>query len=108
MSTAGLHTPKLDDLKCLFELVDGGSGLRWRESAGRERLAGKMAGTIYLTRSGHVYWRVGVGGKNHFIHRIVWAIANDQLPPEGVHVVHVNCNNLDNSPGNLRLATDTE
>lgn len=106
--------PPVEYLKECFELDSNcPSGLRWKErplhhfknenSQMRMNSAysGKPAGN--LGRTGR-YMSVGVGMKNFTAHIIVYAIYNDTNDiPEGMDVDHINRNNFDNSPENLRL-----
>lgn len=93
------------------------SGLRWKFRPKHlfkddhywkigNRLVGKRAGTI-ANCSGKKYWRVGIGGRSFYGHRIVWFLANGFDPCEKL-IDHRNINGLDNSISNLRLASNSE
>lgn len=93
------------------------SGLRWKFRPKHlfkddhywkigNRISGKQAGTI-ANCSGKKYWRVGIGGRSFYGHRIVWFLANGFDPGHRL-IDHKNLNGLDNSISNLRLASNSE
>jgi hypothetical protein len=75
------------------------TGLRWRVDHWKMK-AGEVAGCIKDT--GHCI--VNFYGKRLHVHRIVWAIYNQQDPGSRT-VDHIDRNPSNNSPLNLRLAT---
>lgn len=97
--------PDLDKLNDAFCLCDFDSGLMWRKRHGRI-VAGTRAGYLYTQiYCGKKYWITCLDWKQYPVHRIVWAIANNSIPPVDMEIDHVNGNGLDNSPANLRLVT---
>lgn len=100
--------PELGLLRGLFELTDGGSGLRWGVSKGTGK-AGRIAGNILTNpRTKKQYWMVGLNGKTYLAHRIVYALATGQLPSVNLQVDHRDGNGLNNCPTNLRLANHAQ
>ena len=64
---------------------------------------GKVAGS---PKDG--YLEVGIQGVSYRIHRVIWAIATGEWPPEDKDIDHVNGDRADNRWQNLRLATRSE
>lgn len=81
-----------------FEYRDG--GLFWRTG----QQAGKRAGSL----NSEGYRRIWFEGKNHRVHRLVWAFHHGALPAEGLHVDHINRIRDDNRIENLRVVTNAE
>jgi hypothetical protein len=53
------------------------------------------------------YQRLMINGQEHYVHRVVWALAND-ADPRDLDIDHVNGDPRNNHPSNLRLATRSE
>lgn len=65
----------------------------------------KPVGSVYLPAKNSMGYRVvGVDGKTHKLHRLVWQAFNGPIP-EGVDIDHVNGQKPDNRLENLRLAS---
>lgn len=94
--------PPLEFLREQFQLnVDEGTLTR-KKSVGQHK-AGTQAGT----RTIEGYYQMGIGGKRHLVHRVVFYMSTGQ-DPQGFHVDHINGDPSDNRPENLRIATQVE
>lgn len=78
-----------------FEYRDG--QLFWKKTAGTRGIKGQQAGK--LRKDG--YYDVGLKGKYYLVHRVIFGLFNDYLPP---FVDHVNHNPADNRIENLRAS----
>ena len=67
------------------------------------RYAGKRAGCL----GPDGYWAVRLFRKSHYIHRILYVMANGPIP-EGMQVDHIDHNRGNNCRSNFRLATNAE
>jgi len=84
-------------LKELFDYQDG--QLIWKINRGRLAKAGQVAG-FFNEKLGYI--RVGTGGKNHLLHRLIFMYHHGYLPE---FIDHINGNKVDNRIENLRPAT---
>lgn len=71
------------------------------------RYAGCVAGGELTCVNGKKYWKVCVDNIVYGTHRIVYALATGADPAE-MHIDHIDGNGQNNSPSNLRLATNAE
>jgi hypothetical protein len=94
--------PSLECLREHFDLNEADGTLTRKTSYGQYK-AGQVAGTRMLEG----YYQMGIGGKRHLVHRVVFYMATGQ-DPQGYHVDHINGDPSDNRPDNLRLATQVE
>jgi hypothetical protein len=85
----------------LFELTADGR-LIWRVTKGSRAKAGSVAGTTMVRG----YREVHIDGVRYYIHRIVFAMQNNRWPSGPVD--HESTNKLENSPSNLRDATNRQ
>lgn len=69
--------------------------LIWREARGSA-----AKGSIAGSKATHGYLSVGINGKNHYVHRIVWLLHHGYLPENEID--HINRNKADNRIENLR------
>lgn len=93
-------------VRSLFSYDAEEGRLRWKLRADRDagwnkRYAHKTAGT-----NAGGYWRIRVGKRFYFEHRLVWVFVYGVWPTDELD--HVNCIGLDNRIGNLRDATNAE
>lgn len=86
--------PSIDRLKELFT-IDEENGILLRKKSKR----GVPAGPVGCKNDR--YWRCAVDGKLYLVHRVIWALANEQDPGE-LEIDHINMNKHDNRPCNLR------
>lgn len=67
----------------------------------------KYAGRLAGSKGAAGYLRVNVQGKKHFVHRVVWVMANGEIPTN-MQIDHINHIRDDNRLQNLRLVTHQE
>lgn len=96
--------PPAEKLHELFELAPDGI-LRWKSKT--FPTARVNVGDEVGAHHSSGYKRVKIYGNFFFVHRIIWAMANNADPGDK-QVDHINQNKKDNSPGNLRLATNKQ
>ena len=77
--------------------------LYWTKSQGR-RKAGDRAGGV--CSDGYV--RVQVDGERVTVHRVIWVLEGNDLPPQGFVIDHIDGNAQNNHISNLRLATHAQ
>lgn len=94
--------PPVTELRELFR-IDDELGLVWKKKPSPKAHVkeGDVAGE--LGEAG--YRRVTIKGARYFAHRIVWALEFG-FDPGAMQIDHINRNPLDNTPKNLRLATN--
>lgn len=85
-------------LRTIFEYVDG--DLIWKVKKGRARVGDKVNG---LSLNG--YKRVGIDGKVYLVHRIIYAMFNNDFPER---IDHIDNNRSNNRIDNLRPSTARE
>lgn len=96
--------PSLERLREVFH-VDCEGRLYWKckprsgVNVSRSRIGEQ------ITRMGNGYFVVGIDGNVYRVHRIVWALFNDQ-DPGNFQVDHINGDKTDNRPSNLRLCSN--
>lgn len=78
---------------------DSPTGLIWKISRGKAK-SGSIAGSL----KGNGYYQVGLFGKNHPCHRVIWVLLKGDIP-KGCVIDHIDNNPLNNSIENLRLST---
>ena len=109
--------PSLEYLQECFEISsESPSGLIWKERPlnhfSLERIGKAMnnrfKGTAAGCRNGHGYFCVEFAGYKCVTHRIVYALFHLTTDFENLYVDHINRISEDNSPENLRLATDPQ
>ncbi|WP_137279306.1 HNH endonuclease [Pseudomonas rhizoryzae] len=94
----------LDELRERFYVDESSpSGLRYRTNKNQTK-AGAPAGSV--TQRG--YWRIIWSGRQYAVHRIVYALTHGADIPAGMLIDHINGDCSDNSPSNLRLATNAQ
>ena len=92
--------PSVDRLKELFT-IDEENGILIRKQSRR----GAPAGPVGCKNDR--YWRCAIDGKLYLVHRVIWALVNEQDPLE-LEIDHINMNKHDNRPCNLRVATRSQ
>lgn len=85
-------------VKDIFEYDPITGNLIWKSPRSKIRV-GEVAG--YIAKCG--YRMVGINGKYHLAHRIVWLLCHGQLPVNFID--HINGKRTDNRLENLRLAS---
>lgn len=98
MKQAYKPLPPIRVLNEIFRLKGG--VLIWRIDRGGKARAGTVAGS--KNKSGRLMVRAL--GVDYYVHRIVWAIANNKDPGE-FQIDHIDGDHTNNHPSNLRLAT---
>ena len=87
----------------------------------RERLTQERVRELFDYRDGELFWktgggvagglnsngylRIGVDGKKHYAHRVIWLWNNGYLPEKGID--HINRDRVDNRIENLRESGQT-
>ena len=77
----------------------------WKRWNGR--YASQVAGTVVNNSKGKQYWAVRVDDTRYLAHRLVYALTYG-TDPRSMHVDHINGDGINNTPNNLRLATQSE
>jgi len=77
----------------------------WRIRNARD--AGQVAGWESTAGCGKEYYKIGLGGSNYNVHRIVYFLANG-IDPGSLHIDHIDGDGANNNPTNLRLASHAE
>ena len=75
---------------------------RWRVRASGRVKVGAVAGSL----AGEDYWRIKIGGRKCFLHRLVWLYVHGVWPADQLD--HINGVRSDNRLVNLREATSAE
>ena len=101
MNQAYKPLPSVRLLNEIFKLQNG--KLVWRIDRGGKAKAGTLAGSP--NKEGRL--AVKVLGSTYYVHRIIWAIANES-DPGNFQVDHIDGDHTNNNPSNLRLATHAE
>jgi hypothetical protein len=83
----------------IFDYRDG--TLVWRVNTGKKRLVGSIAGACRADG----YWRVGIFGRDYYLHHLVWAWHRGEWPRR---LDHADTNQGNNWIGNLRVATQSQ
>lgn len=78
------------------------SGIEWKVKRGP-----KAAGSIAGSRDPNGYWRVGLAGKQHLTHRVVWAMVHGPID-QGFVIDHIDGNKDNNSITNLRMCNQAD
>lgn len=90
----------LEEVRRIFDLdPKSPSGLRWKVSPNHRIKCGMPAGS----RVGNGYYQVKISGISYGAHRVVWSIANGEIP-QGMTIDHIDRNPENNEISNLRLA----
>ena len=76
----------------------------WKKS--NTQFAGTPAGSV-AKRTHTVYWKIMLDGVNYRTHRLVYLLFYG-TDPAGMHIDHIDGNGTNNSPSNLRLATQSQ
>jgi hypothetical protein len=92
------------ELHNLFDYNPETGNLVWKVFGARRRKPGDIAGCIAHSEKGRI--TVGIRGKLHRAHRIIWAMQTGEWPTNQID--HINENPSDNRWCNLRLATKSE
>lgn len=71
------------------------------------RWNGKHAGKAAGFKSEGRYWKVSIGNRRYYVHRLVYMLATG-ADPAGLEIDHVDGDPGNNRPTNLRLATHAE
>jgi len=96
--------PPLERLREVFTYSETGQ-LFWKTKPSKS--ARVVVGSQVTSVDACGYMRVKLDREYYKVHRIIWALANNQDPGE-YEIDHINRNKADNRPANLRLATNCE
>jgi hypothetical protein len=89
-----------DHLRKYFALSnESPTNLIWIVARSSKIKPGDKAGCL----NGQGYYQLKLHYRSLLVHRIVWALANNQ-DPRDMQIDHIDMNRSNNSPGNLRLA----
>ena len=91
--------PSHSTVNDLFEY--DGLDLKWK--TGRRNLIGKTAGVVHYNG----YRQIKIEGSYYLAHRLVWLFVTGEDPGENF-IDHIDCNRLNNSFDNLRLASKAQ
>lgn len=97
-----VRTPEPTQERLRFIFEDIGNTIKYKVS-GKGRVFGREVRCI----DGRGYLTVKVDGRNINVHRALWIMRNGPIP-EGMQVDHIDGDQLNNLPENLRLALPAE
>ena len=92
--------PTQSELQDLFE--DAGNTIQWKISKGAAKV-----GTKVMSMNGNGYLQVQLNGRKLMVHRVLFIMRHGAIPPD-MQIDHINGDKLDNSFGNLRVATHAQ
>jgi len=93
--------PDQDSVKKMFWLDESSGVLYWRTSPSRNVKPWQKAG---FTQAGRMRLKVKIKSKDHMVHNIVWIYKHGKIE-DGMVVDHIDRNEGNNRPDNLRLVT---
>lgn len=89
-----------ETLQGIFE--DAGRTLRWKKTKYKSRI-----GTDITCQDGRGYLTVKIGNKQYNVHRLIWVLRHGDIP-DGMQIDHIDGDKTNNSPDNLRLASENQ
>jgi len=93
------RNPEPSQAELLTAFQDVGNTVRWKV-----RKKGVRIGHEVSCRDGRGYLTVTVNGRGINVHRVLWIMRNGPIP-QGMQVDHIDGDQLNNLPKNLRLVT---
>lgn len=95
----------LEQMKEHFIIYPGESGLVWIKDTSKFQ---KKVGSEPSMKNQDGYYKVGFKGKVYTVSRVIWSLYHNIPCPIDMEIDHIDRNNQNNNPWNLRLVNRKE